>query len=106
MWEAVIEQLSGQLGNIITTGGVVLVAILQIRANRDQKAEAKKNELRAQQQKLSIDLAYATTKLCTAIAMKVTEEHADVDFDRELKEVNKVIEKYDDLMRKMVAEST
>lgn len=101
MWEAITEQL----GAIITTGGVILVAILQIRANRDQKAEAKKNDLRSQQQKLSIDLAYATTKLCTAIAMKVTEEHSDVDFDRELKEVNKVIDKYDELMRKLVAES-
>lgn len=101
MWEAITEQL----GTIITTGGVVLVAILQIRANRDQKAEAKKNDLRSQQQKLSIDLAYATTKLCTAIAMKVTEEHSDVDFNRELKEVNKVIDKYDELMRNLVAES-
>lgn len=101
MWDAITEQL----GTIISTGGIVLVAILQIRANRNQKIEAKKNDLRSQQQKLSIDLAYATTKLCTAIAMKVTEEHSDVDFDRELKEVNKVIEKYDELMRKLVAES-
>lgn len=101
MWEVITEQL----GTIITTGGVVLVAILQIRANRRQEVESKKNDLRTQQQKLSIDLSYATTKLCTAIAMKVTEEHSDVNFDREIKEVNKVIDKYDELMRKLVAES-
>lgn len=100
MWEAILNNL----GTIITTGGVVLVAILQIRANKEQKKEAHKNDLRSQQQKLSIDLAYATTKLCTAIAMRVSHEHDGVNFDRELKEVNKVIDKYDDLMRNLVAE--
>lgn len=104
MWEAISEQLIGQLGTLITTGGVVLVAILQIKANRSQKEEVKKNDLRAHQQKLSIDLAYATTKLCTALAVTVSQEHSSASFERELKEVNKVIDKYDELMRNFVAE--
>lgn len=99
------EAFFSNIGEIITSCGMIFVAWMQIRADKSRKHELKKTETRTMQVELSISLSYANSKLCDAIANVVKANHGSEGFENELKEVHKVIDRYDKMMRELVAES-
>ena len=101
------------LGEVISGGVLVLVAIIEARANIDRrecKAEKEKNDkrsaIRAKESMLSMQMLSATLDLSDATSLKVQQGKCNGEMDRARKKAEAAQEEYEKFMQEVTSRET
>lgn len=100
---------------LITALGAIVIAVIQYKSGKERKAaeeaaakerkEAEKRaEIRARESRLSMDMMYATSKLCIGTALAIKRGRANGELDEGLEMVDRAVEQYEDFLKDVASD--
>lgn len=91
------------LSILVPTVGTIVVAYIQYQASKDRKVSEERAKIRARESRLSMDMMYATSKLCVGTALALKRGHANGELDDGLEMVDRAADKYQEFLREVAS---
>ena len=88
---------------IIPAIAAIIVAIIEVRGQRDRKRTEARAQRRAQESRLSMDLMFSTSEMCDCLCIALKGGHIDGNVDEAREAAQRAREAYKSFLRDQAA---